>query len=42
MALLYIIIIIAMLFFRTQARQLFEAVIKLITALSNALVNGLK
>lgn len=42
MTLLYIIVIIAMLFFRTQARQLLDAIVKLLIALSNAVVNGIK
>lgn len=42
MTLLYILIILMMIFFKTQARALLEAVIKLIVAISNAIVNGMK
>ena len=39
---LLFIIALLMLLFKTQAKQLLEAIIKLIVALSNAIVNGMK
>lgn len=42
MAILYILLILAMLLFKQQAKQLLAAVIQLLVALSNAIVNGMK
>ena len=42
MALLYIALIFVMVLFKSQVKQLLEAIIKLLVALSNALVSSMK
>ena len=42
MILLYILLIIVVLMFKQQTKTLLDAIIKLIIALSNAIVNGVK
>lgn len=42
MALLYVLLIFIVVLFKTQMKQLLEAVVKLLVALSNALVNSMK
>lgn len=42
MTLLYITLIFVMVLFKNQAKQLLEAVVKLLVALSNALVSSMK
>ena len=42
MSFLYVLLILVMIFFKTQAKQLLTALVQLITALANAIVNGMK
>lgn len=42
MSLLYILLIVVVLMFKQQTKQLLDALIKLIIAISNSIVNGIK
>lgn len=42
MTLLYIALIFVMVLFKNQAKQLLEAIVKLLVALSNAIVSSMK
>lgn len=42
MTLLYILIILVMLLFKTQAKQLLDSLIKLLVAIADSIVRGIK